>query len=53
MKRNLTVAEKKAVQASMPNLNVENWLIHKKLPGMFVLKHKETGTKKEVPVYQK
>ncbi|GAB7387407.1 hypothetical protein BSNK01_12430 [Bacillaceae bacterium] len=50
MKRNLTLAEKKAVKAVIPSLDVDNYLIVKKLPGLFVLKSKQTGAIKEVPV---
>jgi hypothetical protein len=40
----------KAVKASMPSLNVNNWLMVKKYPDRFVLKHKETNREKVVPV---
>jgi hypothetical protein len=49
-KRNLTLAEKKAVKASMPRLNVDNWMMFRKHPDHYILKHKLTGTKKRVPI---
>lgn len=52
MRRNLTLAEKKEVQKIAPNLNLKNWLIRKKKSGEYVLQHKETGTKKRVPVQE-
>jgi hypothetical protein len=50
MKRNLTLEEKKCVAASMPKLVLNNWLMFKKYPDHFVLRHKFTGSKKKVPV---
>ena len=50
MRRNLTLAEKKEVQKIAPNLNLKNWLIRKKRPEEYILQHKETGTKRIIPV---
>lgn len=50
MKRNLTVKEREIVKRTMPRLNTANWLLIKKLPTTYVIKHKETGRKKNVPV---
>lgn len=50
MRRNLTFAEKKIVKSIAPNINLKNWLIVKKKPDHFVLRHKETGSKKKIPV---
>ena len=46
--RNLKLNEKKAIKKAQPNLNVNNWLIVKKFPDYFVLKHREPGRERVV-----
>lgn len=46
--RNMKVKEKEAVKAAQPHLNVSNWLIVKKFPDRFILKHRETGSERTV-----
>lgn len=50
LKRNLTRFEKKTVAQIAPNLNLKNWLIRKKTDQYYLLEHKQTGTKKSVPI---
>ncbi|MBQ7232784.1 MAG: hypothetical protein IJX07_06165 [Bacillales bacterium] len=46
--RNLKLNEKKAVKKAQPNLNVNNWLLVKKFPDRFILKHRETDRERTV-----
>lgn len=50
MKRNLTLNERKKVAEIAPRLNTKNWLLRKKTLDEYVLQHKETGTKKRIPI---
>ncbi|MDQ0340254.1 hypothetical protein J2S00_003059 [Caldalkalibacillus uzonensis] len=50
MRRNLTRAEREMVAKIAPRLNTRNWVIRKKTDEYLVLQHKETGTKKVIPV---
>lgn len=46
--RNMKVKEKQIVKQAAPRLNVENWLILKKYPDCFLLKHRSSGKEKTV-----
>lgn len=49
-KRNLALSEKKEVLAADPDINIDEWILYKKYPTYYVLRHKFNREKKKVDI---